>query len=111
MAHKQARRHHVVMKQTISRYDGNILKHGPSACFQTAYDMELAKHATHAALEMDNTRRRQIGTGTWGKQGPQFWHLERFSETSDLKLEDCHERTNAEDHRKQVVDGIRVQKN
>lgn len=24
---------------------------------QAAYDMELAKHATHAALEMDNTRR------------------------------------------------------
>lgn len=24
---------------------------------QAAYDMELAKHATHAALEMENTRR------------------------------------------------------
>jgi hypothetical protein len=27
---------------------------------QAAYDMELAKHATHAALEMDNTRRRIV---------------------------------------------------
>eukprot|EP00435_Cladocopium_sp_Y103_P043258 s234_g12.t1 len=31
--------------------------HPKLALVQAAYDMELAKHATHAALEMDNTRR------------------------------------------------------
>lgn len=51
--------------------------------FQAAYDMELAKHATHAAMEMENTRRRlfnvsvpkqKVCSGTY-KSIPyqQFW--------------------------------------
>ena len=53
---------------------------------QAAYDMELAKHATHAALEMDNTRRLQIGEdgvssnlfGTlpsWKIERPSTWKI------------------------------------